>query len=145
MPKLMTMNPLDLPVHPALVHFPIAMLIAAWVCVLLRHGLGARVWDDRVRLFEVIGLVTLPLVIVAGFVDLRGFDAVLDPRWDQPLVWHLLAGLATAALFTTHWVWRRGRDVTAGSAAAVDVSLSTAAAWTLVLTGAIAGEMVYAV
>lgn len=139
------MNPLDLPVHPALVHFPIAMLMAAWVCVLLRHGLRARVWDDRVRLFETIGVATLPVVIVAGWVDLRGFDAVLSPRWSQPLIWHLLAGIATTALFTTHFAWRRGRDVVVGSAALLDVGLSTAAAWTLLLTGAIAGEMVYAV
>lgn len=139
------MNPLDLPVHPALVHFPIAMLVAAWVCVLARHGLRSAVWDDRARLFEVVGVVTLPPVILAGVVDLRGLTPLLDARWSQPLIWHVLAALASSVLFAGHWYWRRNRDVTVGGAAVVDVVVSTAALWLLVLAGAIAGEMVYAV
>lgn len=139
------MNPLDLPVHPALVHFPIAMLVAAWVCILARHGLRSAVWDDRARLFELVGVATLPPAIVAGVIDLRGVDALLDPRWSLPLIWHVLAALASSVLFAGHWFWRRRRDVTVGEAAVVDVVVSTAALWLLVLAGAIAGEMVYAV
>lgn len=139
------MNPLDLPVHPALVHFPIAMLVAAWVCILARHGLRSAVWDDRAQLFEVVGVATLPPVILAGVVDLRGIGPLLEARWSQPLIWHVLAALASSTLFAVHWFWRRRRDVTIGAAAAVDVGLSTAALWLLVLAGAIAGEMVYGV
>lgn len=141
-----SVNPFDLPVHPAVVHAPLAMLVAAWVCVLLQQRTGATVWGERVRLFELIGVVALVPTIVAGFIDLRGFSVFTDPRWDQPLIWHSLAALLGATLFTAHWVFRRAStDTSHGGAAALDVGLATAGAWALLAAGAIAGEMVYAV
>jgi uncharacterized membrane protein len=137
-------NPFDLPVHPALVHVPLAMLVAAWVCVLLQHRTGSAVWGERVRLFELVGVLGLAPTIAAGFVDLRGFSVLTDPRWDLPLVWHTLAALSGAALFTAHWAYRRSRGADGGTAV-VDVGLATAGAWALLAAGAIAGEMVYAV
>lgn len=137
------MNPLDLPIHPALVHFPLALLVLAWVCVLLQHRFGPDPWAERARLLEIAGVATLPITIVAGVVDLRGVGLLLSPTWDLPLIWHVLAALSGAALFTAHLLWRRGRDVQAGGAAVADVVLSTGALWMLVLAGAIAGDMVY--
>ncbi|MDP9183568.1 MAG: hypothetical protein M3P04_12440 [Actinomycetota bacterium] len=137
------MNPLDLPVHPAVVHFPIALLVLAWVCVLLQHRTGSDAWAERARLLEIVGVATLPFTILAGVVDLRGLDTLLHPAWDLPLIWHVLAALSATALFTAHLLWRRGRDVFQGSDAVVDVVMSTSATWLLVLAGAIAGEMVY--
>lgn len=121
------MNPFDLPVHPVVVHFPLAMLVAAWVSLLLEHRTRSATWADRTRLFEVIGVATLPITIVAGFIDTRGFSPLTNPRWELPLIWHLLAALTGAALFTAHWAWRRNRVTAGGGAAILDVGLATVA------------------
>jgi uncharacterized membrane protein len=136
-------NPLDLPVHPAVVHFPLALLVLSWVCVILQHGWASEPWGERARFLEVVGVATLPVAILAGVVDLRGVGLLVSPDWDLPLIWHVLTALAATALFAGHLLWRRGRDVATQGAAAVDVAMSTGATWLLVLAGAIAGEMVY--
>lgn len=140
------MNPFALPVHPILVHFPLAMLAAGWVCLLLRHGTGRDVWAQRTRMFEAVGVATLPLALVAGFIDTRGFSPLTSPRFDQPLVWHIFAATAGTAAYVVHVLWSR-RPVPAGIAArrwvTTDLVLATAGLWLLVLAGAIAGEMVY--
>lgn len=139
------MNPFDLPVHPAIVHFPVAMLSAAWVCLLLRHGTTAPRWADRARLFETIGVIALPFTITAGFIDLRGLQPLTEMRWDQPLIWHVIAALTGSALFAAHaFATRRTGAATTGPPIAVDLGLSTAGLWLIVLAGMLAGEMVYA-
>jgi uncharacterized membrane protein len=137
------MNPFDLPVHPAVVHFPFAMLSAAWVCLLIRHGTGVLGWAEHARRFETIGVLALPVTIVAGFVDLRGLGPLTETRWDQPLIWHVLAASAGSALFAAHALATR-RAPEAGPLIAVDLGLSTAALWLLVLAGMLASEMIYA-
>lgn len=137
-------NPFDLPVHPLVVHFPLAMLCAAWVCLLLRYGLRAESWGDRARTFETIGVATLPVTIVAGFVDTRGFEFLTDIRWDQPLVWHAIVSIVAAAIFGGHWWWQRTGQTGSLRTAMIDLGWATTGLWGLVLTGAIAGEMVYA-
>ena len=139
------LNPFALPVHPAVVHIPVAMLSAAWVCLLLRYATGDQRWDARSRLFEIVGVVALPLTIAAAFVDTRGIGFLLEPRTDAPLIWHMTAGLVTAGAFTTHYVWRRGRPAMEmhGRRAIVDVALATLGILGLVAAGLLAGEMVY--
>lgn len=128
------MNPFDLPVHPLLVHFPLAMLTASWVCLLCRYGLRSEVWGERARLLEVVGVATLPLTIVAGFVDTRGFDFLTDARWDRPLVWHALVSVAAAAVFTAHWWWKRTARPVSTRSAVTDLGWATLGLWALVLT-----------
>lgn len=139
------MNPLDLPIHPAVVHFPIAMLGSAWVCVLLWHGTGLSRWAERARLFETVGVLSLPATIAAGFIDLRGVGPLTEARWDQPLIWHVIAALCGSALFGIHaLVVRRAPLASGGPPAVVDVGLSTVGLWLIVLAGLLAAEMVYA-
>jgi len=139
------LNPFALPVHPAIVHFPIAMLSAGWVCLLLRYATGDQRWDGRSRLFEVVGVVALPLVIVAGFIDTRGIGFLLEPRTDAPLIWHMTAGLVTAGAFTAHYLWRRRRSAAelSGSRAVGDVALATFGMIGLLAAGLLGSEMVF--
>lgn len=138
------MNPFELPIHPAVVHFPIAMLISSWVCLVLRYGDGHRRWRHLGRTFETIGVVSLPVAIAAGFIDLRGIQPLTATRWDQPLIWHVLAAFAGSVLFGVHALADRRWAGIDGLPIAVDLGLSTAAAWFIVLAGMLAGEMVYA-
>lgn len=139
------MNPFALPVHPIVVHFPLAMLAAAWVCALSLAVTGRTVWSQRTELFEAVGVLALPVTIAAGFVDTRGLGPLLERKWDQPLIWHVLISLVAAAMFFGHLLWRRRQATPLRfPAAAVDIAWLTLGLWMLVLSGAIAGEMVYA-
>jgi uncharacterized membrane protein len=139
------LNPFALPVHPAIVHFPIAMLSAAWVCLLLRYGTGDERWDARSRLFEIVGVLALPLTIVAAFIDTRGIGFLLEPRTDAPLIWHMTAGLVSAGAFGAHYLWRRKRQAAelTGRRAIGDVALATFGMLGLVAAGLLGGEMVF--
>jgi len=139
------LNPLALPIHPILVHFSIAMLSAAWICLLVRYASGDQRWEDRWRTFELVGVFTLPATIVTAFVDTRGFSFLIHPRADAPLIWHMTSGLVTAAAFTGHYLWRRRAlaDGLTTTVIAWDLALATFAMIALVASGLIAAEMVY--
>jgi uncharacterized membrane protein len=139
------LNPFALPVHPAIVHFPVAMLSAAWVCLILRYATGDDRWDTRSRLFEIVGVVALPLTILTAFIDTRGIGFLLEPRTDAPLIWHMTAGLVTASAFTAHYLWRRKRSAAelSGHRAVGDVALATFGMVGLLAAGLLAGEMVF--
>ena len=84
---------LDLPLHPIVVHFPLALLALAWLCLVIHYVRGGDVWSQRAGLLEVVGVVALLPTVVAGFVDTRGFGFMIHARWDAPLIWHSIAGL----------------------------------------------------
>lgn len=135
---------LSLVVHPAFVHFPLAMFTSAWVCYLLAHGWDRDDWSDRGWLFERVGVWSLPVTVVAGFVDANGLKVFTDARFDLPLIWHALLSLAATAVYAVHWGWRRGRSFEeVRAAAATDIWLSTAGTWLLFASGLVAGEMVF--
>lgn len=121
------------------------MLTAAWVCVLARYASGHALWEDRWRIFEVVGVFTLPVTIVTGFIDTRGFSFLTHPQTDAPLIWHMTSGFVAAGAFAAHYLWRRRvpRDGVTRSVVVWDVSLVTFGMLALIASGLIAGEMVY--
>ncbi len=121
------------------------MLSAAWVCLLLLYGTGDERWDARSRLFEIVGVVALPLTILTAFIDTRGFGFLLEPRTDAPLIWHMTSGLVTALAFGGHYLWRRKRSAAefTGRRAVGDVALATFGMLGLVAAGLLASEMVF--
>lgn len=145
------MNPFDLPVHPAVVHFPIALLVVAWAARLWAYSFASEPWRERSRIMETIGVAALPITVIAGFIDTRGLDFVTEPQWDQPLIWHMVISLTAVAAWIAHWQSQRSPhgpstpDSMTTRAVVVDLTLMTTGVWLLVLTGAIAAEMVYAV
>jgi uncharacterized membrane protein len=139
------LNLLALPLHAPIVHLPVAMLTVTWLCVIARHVSGSARWDERTRLFELVGVVALPVAIFTAFVDTRGFDFLTHPRFDAPLIWHMAAGLAAAIFFGLHFLWRRHRaSVGLRLPAMTDVGLATLGMLALTAAGLLAAEMVYA-
>lgn len=139
------LNPFALPIHPIVNHVAVACLALTWIFLVLRYATGDHRWDQRVRILEVIGVLALPPTIVAAFIDTRGFDFVIHPRADAPLIWHMTAGFVTAFAFAIHLFWRRNRisDDLHGPVAVIDLSLATFGFIALVATGLLAGELVY--
>lgn len=137
-------NPFSLPVHPLVVHFPIAMLSAAWIGLIGRYAMDKPKWEVQVTFLETVGVLFLPLTIALGFFDTRGLDFLYDRHWDQPLIWHFITATSAAIVFTAHLVWRRRRHRNGDPVLVWDLGLSSAGFWLLVMAGLIAGEMVYA-
>lgn len=130
------LNPFALPVHPAVVHFPMATLSLAWLFLLVRYATGDERWDGRARLFELVGVIALPFTIVAGFIDTRGIDFLLEPRADAPLIWHMTSALLASIAFATHYLRRPARPIG-------DVALATFGMIALLAAGLLSAEMVY--
>jgi uncharacterized membrane protein len=131
-----------IPLHPAFVHFPLAMLSVTWGLVVAHHWSGSETLERLVAPFEWIGVSFLPIVILSGLRDAEWFEFLIEVEWDQPLVWHFAISMTASVVFTIHAVWRRNRGVeTAGRW--IDLGLTTTGLWLLILTGLIAGEMVY--
>ncbi len=133
----------SLPIHPIFVHFPIAMLTIAWLLIVLGHLTGIGRWTGLARSIEWIGIAFLPLTLLSGLRDAAGLDLATDLRWDQPLLWHILFGSAAAVAFVAHAVWRYHADHRGRASVRLDVSLSSIGFWLLMMSGLVAGEMVY--
>jgi uncharacterized membrane protein len=131
----------DMPWHPALVHFPIAFLFTASVLVLVRHTTDRMALERYVAPLLVVGAATLPFVVLTGLRDAGWFGIVDEFSLDEPLVWHVLAALATIGSAVGHLVIRvrRGDRL----APRLDIAFASSTAWLLLLTGLLAGEMVY--
>lgn len=131
------MNPFALPVHPAVVHFPIALVVMGWLSLLAYQVTHDEQWRDRAWVLEVAGALTLPVAIAAGIIDTRGLRFVAEPRWDGPLIWHAIAGVAATLLIGSHAWFRRRRGEL------LDVAALTVGVWLVTVAGLIGGEMVF--
>lgn len=140
------LNPFRLPIHPPIVHFPVALLTLVWAMLVLRYVTGDIRWDARARLLHVIGIASIPVVLVTALIDTRGFDFIVEPRWDAPLIWHALVGLTVAGVAVTHFFWRRRytAEKLVGRLAVADLTLASVSFWGVLFAGLLAGEMVYA-
>lgn len=131
----------DMPIHPALVHFPIAFLFTASVLIVVRHATGRLTLERYIAPLLVAGVMTLPVVMLGGLRDAGWLDLFRNADAGQPLIWHALVSTGTAASAASHLAVRAR---SAGSPARlVDMSMAATTAWLLVTTGLLAGEMVY--
>jgi hypothetical protein len=68
---------------------------------------------------------------------------VTDVNWRQPLIWHFSSAIGTAATFVAYFFYRRNRLEAGTLSARADINYATAGFWLMLMTGLIAGEVVY--
>lgn len=126
------------PLHPAIVHFPIGLLLSATIAdVAWVAGLNP---DARLAGILIAGGLVMALVAMgAGLVDFAKLDEALVPH----AVRHM-AAVGAAWLGYGIALYLR-RDVFAGAAsiAAASIALSLASALVLALGGWLGGRLVY--
>src|SRR5215510_1398830 len=134
------------PVHPALVHLPIALVllsVVADLCARLTHAEPRRAAFRTVGFWALAaGLLGGVLTIAAGYWDMN--RAALEPETHELVHLHLTIGwvLAGALTFLTAWrwlIWHRGQMT-------INTSYLISAGLVLLLTffqGWYGAEMVY--
>jgi uncharacterized membrane protein len=127
------------PIHPMLVGFPIAFLVATLVCDLVYLNGGNPGWAVGALWMVGAGVVSALVAAVFGFTDFLGDERIryIGDAWR-----HMIGNLTAVTLAAISWVLR----VTQGAEEAVapwGVTLSVAVALILVYTGWKGGELVF--
>jgi uncharacterized membrane protein len=129
------------PLHPTLVHFPVALYPTSLVFDLLSHL--AEDGNPYVRgafTLIVVALVVSVLAVAAGFADFLAIEN--GTRTWRIAVVHMSAQLVTAGLFLANAVLR-GRDLDVTATPVGPIILSLIGLLTLTLGAALGGELVY--
>jgi uncharacterized membrane protein len=134
---------LSLPWHPAFVHFPVALLTLAWFVIVARHLTGTTRWPRLGGQLEAIGVAFMPATLATGIRDAQGLDRLFELPWDQPLFWHAIVAVAVVLIFGAHLLWHWRAERRGHVDPRVDLALVTAGFWCLLMTGLIAGEMMF--
>lgn len=129
---------LDHPLHPAVVHFPIGLLLSATI-VDMGWAAGLTSNPQLAALLMAGGLIMALVAMGAGMVDFAKLDQAIVPH----AVRHM-AAVGTAWLGYGTALYLR-RDVFAGATAVgtVTIALSVASALILALGGWLGGRLVY--
>jgi uncharacterized membrane protein len=131
------------PLHPILVHVPMAVWPAALVFDLLsRAGIGGNA-IVRTSFFAIgFGLAVALLAVPTGIVDWWGIKRE-KPAWKIGL-WHMLLNGLVLVLFAINFTLRLDTYREAGIVSDVPLSLSFAGTLTLFVSAYLGGRMVYA-
>ena len=140
MPNLLQGGP-GRPLHPMLVHFPIALYPTSLVFDVLSHL--AEDGNPYVRgafALIVIALVVSVLTVAAGFADFLLIEN--GSRTWRVAVMHMSMQLVTAGLFLANAVLR-GRDLDVTATPVGPIILTVVGLLTLTVGAALGGELVY--
>jgi len=126
------------PLHPMLIPFPVAFLVATFACDLIFWRTGNPAWSTAALWLLGAALVMAALAAVAGLTDFIGDRRIRD----LGAAWHHLIGNVIAVLLSL-WNWYRRYE--AGDAAVLPIGLilSTIVVLILLYTGWRGWEMVY--
>src|SRR3954463_2134980 len=126
------------PIHPMLIPFPVAFLVATLVSDLIFLRTGNPGWATASLYLLGAALIMAALAAVAGLTDFLGDERVRD----LSAAWHHMLGNVAAVLLTL-WNWYRRYE--AGEAAVLPTGLliSLVVVLLLLYTGWRGWEMVY--
>ncbi|HET6630584.1 MAG TPA: DUF2231 domain-containing protein [Woeseiaceae bacterium] len=128
----------DHPIHPMLIPFPIAFLVAALVSDLLFWALGDAFWASASLYLLGAGIVMALVAALAGFTDFFGDPRIrsLSHAWQ-----HMLGNLLAVAIAIANFFIRLGDPATAILPAGL--ILSAVVVLILLFTGWRGGDLVY--
>ena len=104
------------PIHPMLIPFPVAFLVATLVCDLVYWQTANAAWSTASLYLLGAALVMAALAAVAGLTDFMGDERIRD----LSAAWHHMIGNVTVVLLSL-WNWYRRYD--AGEAAVIPTGL----------------------
>jgi uncharacterized membrane protein len=129
------------PLHPMLVHFPVALYPTSLVFDVLSHlSDDGNPFVRGAFTLIVIALVVSALAVAAGFADFLPIEN--GTRTWRVAVLHMSVQLVTAGLFLANAVLR-GRDLDVTATPTGPIILSLVGLLTLTLGSALGGELVY--
>lgn len=126
------------PLHPMLIPFPVAFLVATFVCDLIFWKTRNAAWSTASLYLLGAALVMAALAALAGVTDFLGDSRIRD----LSAAWHHMIGNVAAVLLSL-WNWYRRFDQ--GDAAVLPIGLVMSLIVVLILlyTGWRGWEMVY--
>lgn len=126
------------PLHPMLIPFPVAFLVATLVCDLLFWNTGNNAWSTASLYLLGAALVMAALAALAGLTDFLGDRRI----WSLSAAWHHMLCNVVVVLLSL-WNWYRRYE--AGDAAVLPTGLliSLVVVLLLLYTGWRGWEMVY--
>lgn len=127
------------PIHPMLIPFPIALLVATLLCDLAYWGSGSLFWADAAYWSLLAAIVGAALAATAGLIDFLGNARIraMNAAWQ-----HMIGNVVVVVLALVSF-WMRA---SAGPAEAVlpwGLLLSTVIVALLLFTGWKGGDLVY--
>ena len=129
------------PLHPTLVHFPVALYPTSLIFDVLSHlSEDGNPFMRGAFALIVIALVVSALAVAAGFADFLLIEN--GTRTWRIAVLHMSLQLVTAGLFLANAVLR-GRDLDVTATPVGPIILSLVGLLTLTLGAALGGELVY--
>jgi uncharacterized membrane protein len=129
------------PLHPVLVHFPVALYPTSLVFDVLSHlSEDGNPYVRGAFALIVIALVVSALAVAAGFADFLLIEN--GTRTWRIAVLHMSVQLVTAGLFLANAVLR-GRDLDVTATPVGPIILSLVGLLTLTMGAALGGELVY--
>lgn len=135
-----TANIMGHPLHPMLIPFPIAFLVATLVCDLIFWRSGNAAWATASLYLLGAALIMAALAAAAGLIDFFGDQRIRDlsPAWH-----HMIGNLIAVLLSLFNW-WRRYAAADAGAVVLpTGLVLSLIVVLILLYTGWRGWEMVY--
>jgi uncharacterized membrane protein len=126
------------PLHPMLIPFPIAFLVATLVCDLAFWRTGNSAWATASLWLLGAALVMAALAALAGLTDFLGDERIraLGDAWH-----HMIGNVIAVVLSLVNWFWRyRATETTVTTA---EMLISLVVVLILLYTGWRGWEMVY--
>ena len=128
------------PIHPALVHFPIAFLTAASLCDLATLIGFQSAWPPTFPLLG-LGLSTALLAMIAGFIDLQKLQG--NEPAEKTANLHMMFIGAAWCFYLTALLLRNDQMQIIPTPSLIPIGLSFAGLITLCLGGWQGGKLVY--
>src|SRR5919106_7028432 len=91
------------PIHPMLIPFPIAFLVATFVCDLMFWRTGNSAWSTAALYLLGAALVMAALAAAAGLTDFLGDERIrqMSSAWH-----HMIGNVIAVVLAIINWFWR---------------------------------------